>query len=185
MSSDEARRKFLTIRRSLDANYRAIASDAICRKLIRTRLFARSNAIAVYFAQADEVDLGKFIDTAWRCGKRVYAPVVVRKRQMFFSHVSRDSELCRSRYGIWEPKNGERIAAMDLDWVLMPVVAFDAALHRIGMGGGYYDRAFAFCNYRHRVLLPRLSGIAFACQETDTIVRNPWDIGVSRVFTES
>ena len=185
MSSAELRQKHLAIRRSLDADYRSHASDTICRKLVRSRLFARSDAIAVYFALADEVDLGKFVENAWRCGKRVYAPVIVRKRQMFFSRVTRNDELSRNRYGIWEPKNGEQIAARDLDWVLMPLVAFDAALHRIGMGGGYYDRAFAFRNHRHRATPPHLTGVAFACQETDGIEQNPWDIGVSRVFTES
>lgn len=184
-TSDELRKHYLAIRRSLEPGIRTAASDAICRNLIRTRQFQRSDTIAVYFAQPDEVDLTKFIDAAWHSGKRVYAPLVVRKHCMLFSRVTRDSKLHRNRYGIWEAPDGERIAANDIDWVLVPTVVFDAAMHRIGMGSGYYDRAFAFRINRHHSLKPRLTGVAFACQKADRIVRNPWDIGVSRVFTES
>ena len=183
-NSRQLRTKMLDARRALSPAYRAAASDAICRKLVRSRQFERSTTIAVYFAQEDEVDLSNFVDAAWQSGKRVFAPIVAQKYEMFFSAVSRNSDLRRNRYGIWEVEQGEIITAEQLDWVLLPIVAFDAAMHRIGMGSGYYDRAFAFRMHRHRVLKPRMTGVAFACQETASIARNPWDIGVSRVFTE-
>lgn len=183
--SGELRQHFLGVRRSMDAEARSAASDTICRKLIRSRLFARSDTIAVYFAADDEVDLSKFLDVAWRCKKQVLAPLILRKHRMLFSRVTRDSKLRRNRYGIWEAPDGDFVSPRDLDWVLTPVVVFDAALHRIGMGGGYYDRAFAFRRHRHRSIKPQLTGVAFACQETGEIAANPWDIGVSRIVTET
>jgi 5-formyltetrahydrofolate cyclo-ligase len=132
----------------------------------------------------DEVDLDGFIRIAWACGKKLFAPRILRKHEMFFVELGPDSPVVRNRYGIWESPNGHARAARTLDWILVPMVAFDADMHRIGMGGGYYDRALAFARHTQSAKLPRLTGVAFACQEVAAISANPWDIGVSRVYTE-
>jgi 5-formyltetrahydrofolate cyclo-ligase len=53
------------------------------------------------------------------------------------------------------------------------------------MGGGYYDRTFAFLRGRRQLLKPKLVGLAFACQEVPPIAANPWDIRLFSVITES
>lgn len=184
MSAENQRRESLAARRALSTNYRATASDAICRQLVRSRRFANSTTIAVYLAQRDEVSLDDFISVAWKCGKRVCVPVVAQKFAMHFALLTPESSIVRNRYGIWEAKSDAYVLARDIDWVIVPTVAFDAAMHRIGMGSGYYDRAFAFRKHTHRSLPPVLSGAAFACQEVPAIAPNPWDIGLSRIFTE-
>ena len=163
---------------------RSAASDSINRQLLRSRQFARAKSIGVYLATRDEVDLDAFIRGAWRQNKRVYAPRVSRNHEMFFLELSSDSRIVRNRFGIWEPVDGIEVAPRSLDWIIVPMVVFDTDNHRIGMGGGYYDRALSFAQHRHRVLLPRLSGVAFACQEAAPFASNPWDIGVSRVFSD-
>ena len=183
MNSEQLRRQCLDRRRSLGAAYRASASDAICRQLVRSHQFAKSTSIAAYLSQPDEVNLDGFIAVAWKCCKRVYVPVVAQKHKMHFALLTPDSNITRNRYGIWESSSSRLIEARELDWVIVPTVAFDAALHRIGMGGGYYDRAFAFRKNLHRALPPVLTGAAYACQEVESIAANPWDIGLSRVFT--
>ena len=162
---------------------RSAASDSINRQLLRSRQFARADSIAVYLATRDEVDLDAFIRSAWHLGKRVYAPRVARNREMFFLQLFPDTRIVRNRFGIWEPADGVDVSPRSLDWIILPLVAFDADNHRIGMGGGYYDRALAFTRHRHRVLKPRLTGVAFNCQKSDSFSANPWDIGVSRVYS--
>jgi 5-formyltetrahydrofolate cyclo-ligase len=178
------RKRCLEARRRLTAVERHAASDAIVRQLLRSNLFARSQTIGVYFSMYDEVDLDGFIRTAWACGKKLFAPRILRKHEMFFVELGPDSLVIRNRYGIWESRNGQVRAARTLDWIVVPMVAFDTDMHRIGMGGGYYDRALAFARHTQAVRLPRLTGVAFACQEVAAISANPWDIGVSRVYTE-
>ena len=95
-----------------------------------------------------------------------------------------ESKLVRNRYGIWEVDDDQYFPARSLDWIILPMVAFDAEMHRVGMGGGYYDRALAFARHSHAWSQPRLAGVAFARQQVANLHANPWDIGVSRVFTE-
>jgi len=139
----------------------------------------------VYFASNDEVNVDAVVRIAWQAGKSVFAPKILRNGGMFFSELEPDSPLCKNRFGIWEVLGGNVCSPKKLDCVLVPLVAFDGALHRIGMGGGYYDRAFAFLKNRHRTSIPYLTGVAFACQQTEKIIANPWDIGVSRIVTEN
>lgn len=179
------RKRSLAARRALSPEYRAAASAAICRKLVRSRQFSRAHRIAVYFANYDEVHLDAVIRAAWRSGKAVFAPRILRNEEMFFSEMSADSTLRKNRFGIWESLNTPYCRPEELDWVIAPLVAFDGALHRIGMGGGYYDRTFAFLKNGGAARKPDYTGVAFACQKTEEIPANPWDIGVSRIVTET
>jgi 5-formyltetrahydrofolate cyclo-ligase len=99
--------------------------------------------------------------------------------------VTPDSDLVHNEWGLLEPVSGDVIEPKELDVVLTPLVAFDAERHRIGMGGGYYDRTFAFLHERRRRFRPKLVGLAFDCQRTEKIAVNPWDITLYRVITES
>ena len=166
----------------MTAAERGTASDSINRQLLRSRRFRNSNAIGVYLATHDEVDLDAFIWSAWARGKRIYAPRVAHNHEMFFLQLLPESRLIRNQYGIWEPDEGAGVSPRELDWIILPMVAYDNDGHRIGMGGGYYDRALAFARHRHRSVKPWLTGAAFACQEALHIIANPWDIGVSRVY---
>ena len=184
-SASSLRKQGLAARRDLSDCYRARASASVCRQLIRSRQFARAERVAVYFASNDEVNVDAVMRVAWQAGKSVFAPKILRNGGMFFSELKPDSSLGRNRFGIWEALGNEYCPPDQLDCVLVPLVVFDGALHRIGMGGGYYDRAFAFLKNRHRTSIPYLTGVAFACQRTEKICANPWDIGVSRVVTEN
>ena len=163
---------------------RSAASDSINRQLLRSRQFGRAQAIGVYLATIDEVDLDAFIRTAWALDKRVYAPRVAHNHEMFFLPLSPESAIVRNQYGIWEPAEGVEVSPGMLDWIILPMAVFDSNNHRIGMGGGYYDRALAFTRYHHAALPPRLTGVAFACQKAAPFASNPWDIGVSRVYSD-
>ena len=182
---DTLRHRHMTARRRMTSVERASASDTICRRLSLTRMFCRSRDIAAYLAMYDEVNLDSFIRAAWASGKRIYVPRILPGYEMQFTRLATDTQIVRNRFGIWEPEAGDIIEAHRLDWAIVPLVAFDRSAHRIGMGGGYYDRAFAFLRHKNRTLKPRLSGVAFACQETAQITPNPWDIGLSRVYTET
>lgn len=104
---------------------------------------------------------------------------------MTFVEISPDTELLGNRYGIQEPVSGETVGARELDIVLLPLLGFDICGNRIGMGGGYYDRAFSFLKNRECYLRPKLIGLAYASQRLDEISPSPWDIPLFRVVTES
>lgn len=93
--------------------------------------------------------------------------------------------LVANRYGIPEPDVAEQalLHPTELALAVVPLVAFDRACHRLGMGGGWYDRSFAF---RHeRAAPPFLVGAAFALQGVDRLEAAAWDVALDAVCTET
>ena len=70
-----------------------------------------------------------------------------------------------------------------LSLVLLPLVAFDAKGNRMGMGGGYYDRAFEF-KQKTLSYLPRLIGLAHELQKKEQLPTESWDIPLFAIFTD-
>ena len=72
-----------------------------------------------------------------------------------------------------------------LDLIVIPLVGVDGAGRRLGMGGGFYDRALAFRRHRRRWPGPHLAGLAFDCQRTDSSFAEAWDVKLDSLATES
>ncbi|MDH5514996.1 MAG: 5-formyltetrahydrofolate cyclo-ligase, partial [Gammaproteobacteria bacterium] len=122
----------------------------------------------------------------WTLGKKIYLPVLVpfSDNRLWFAHFVPGDRLVYNRYGIPEPASRNLIKPTALDLVLTPLVAFDVHGHRIGMGGGYYDRRFAFLRQRTRWRKPRMLGIAYDMQKQERILSNAWDIPMDAIVTE-
>jgi 5-formyltetrahydrofolate cyclo-ligase len=89
-----------------------------------------------------------------------------------------------NRYGIPEPvAPGELLEPFQLDLVLVPLLGFDRRGHRLGHGGGYYDRSFAFLNEQVRPTEPLLVGIAYDFQELEIVNEEPWDVALDFIAT--
>ena len=183
-STSDLRRAALKARRALPGGLRAEASGIICRRLCGGREFLSGDSIGCYLPSPDEVDTLPIVARAWRAGKRVYAPVVFPPDGMIFRELRPDTTLERNTFGLWEPVEGPTLCPRQLDMVVTPVVAFDDEAHRIGMGGGYFDRTFSFLKRRRLWLQPKLVGVAFDCQRVKHIRSRPWDIAMYRVVTE-
>jgi 5-formyltetrahydrofolate cyclo-ligase len=84
--------------------------------------------------------------------------------------------LVRASWGGEQPDTSAALETPDL--ILVPLVAFDAAFHRIGQGGGHYDRYLAAHPSALRV------GIAWDFQQIDAIKPQPWDMPLDAVLTE-
>lgn len=172
-------------RRNMSPEDREIASLVIAESVIRESFFRRTRFIASYLPTADEVNTWPLIERAWRMKKRIFAPVVEKNQSLRFREIGPNCEFRTNRFGIQEPASGEFVAANRLDIVFTPLVAFDAQCNRIGMGGGYYDRTFAFQKSRGAFIKPKLAGLAFECQRVEQITASPWDIQLFQIFTES
>ena len=135
-----------------------------------------------------EVDLSKLMKAAIRSGKTLFLPVIDTgcRKEMHFRSVSPALELRRNRFGVLEPLpfRSRRIPLSDLDLILMPVVGFDVRGTRLGMGGGYFDRALAEISTRP-AFAQRVIGVAFDCQRIEYLERKDWDVPVTTVVTET
>ena len=181
----QQRSKALKARRELDDNARDIANSRINEKFIRSHEFSAARTVACYLPMDDEVDPSRIIKRAWCAKKRVFCPVIGKNGVMIFRQLDHDTTLQRNYFGLWEPVNGVTVASNSLDLVVTPLVAFDIMNNRIGMGGGFYDRSFAFLKHKQRWLRPKLIGLAYACQKVEVIETNPWDIRLYSVITDA
>jgi 5-formyltetrahydrofolate cyclo-ligase len=188
-SARETRRQLRARRRDLPREQRLAAERSIHRTLDRLRIWRRGHRIAVFLGMPDEVDLRPCFAAAWRRGVRLYVPRILdlRRAEMTFVPLDRDAPLARNRYGIDEPvvAIGRRVAALNLDTVLVPLLGFDANGHRLGMGAGFYDRALRRRLDRANAFRrPLLVGVAYAAQQVERIPRESWDVPLDLVVTE-
>lgn len=172
-------------RRSLSAAQQRAAAQQINRHLGHHPLFVRARHIACYVAADGEPDISRLADRASLWGKHIYLPVIQNQR-LFFAPYRPGDPLRRNRYGIPEPcrANTPLLTARILDLILTPLVAFDCRGNRLGMGGGFYDRALSFLRRRRRWNKPRVLGIAHGFQEVVQLDAAPWDVPLCGVATD-
>jgi 5-formyltetrahydrofolate cyclo-ligase len=164
-------------------------SARICETLIRSPILRRAKRIACYFAHGKEVDLTNLMLAAWQRNKQIFLPVLAQfpKGHLWWLPYTVDTPLYRNRFGISEPQHPKRLRRTklrSLDVILMPLVAFDAKGHRIGMGGGFYDRSLARLHHDHSWHRPLRIGVAFSWQQVPSIRAQAWDIPLDAVATE-
>ncbi|WP_295879510.1 5-formyltetrahydrofolate cyclo-ligase [uncultured Thiohalocapsa sp.] len=183
------RRRLRTARRALDSRSQRAHAQAIVRNLLRARLLQGAKRVALYVAADGEPDIRQRLAGLPGRGRRWYLPVLrghAAGRLWLVRH--RPGEPLRpNRFGILEPvRRHRRIQPMHaLDLILVPLVGFDAACNRLGMGAGFYDRSLAPLRRRQHWRRPRLVGIAHECQRVERLVPQPWDVPLDAVVTES
>jgi len=186
MTKAEIRRQMRTKRRSLTASQRRQASQRLLHSLRHSPRFQFSRRVAVYLTNDSEIDTAVFIRDLQKRGKQLFLPVLhpLRKGHLSFLPYRRNTPMQTNRFGIAEPdfRRWRAVPARYLDLVCMPLVAFDNAGNRLGMGGGFYDRTLAFMHRPGNK--PALIGCAFECQQTESLPAEPWDIPLSAIATE-
>jgi 5-formyltetrahydrofolate cyclo-ligase len=172
-------------RRAVSAAERKASAQLIAHNVDCWLHLRPSWRIALYAALPEELDTAPLLELARARGCRVYLPRIDRHslgRKMQFVEMS---ERHRSnRLGIVEPEGMRIIGARWLDVVFLPLVGFDASGVRLGTGGGYYDRAFAFRRWRKVWHTPQLVGLAYAFQQVEAITSAAHDVLLDAVVTE-
>lgn len=179
------RREMIRRRKSLDPRFIESASAAIAAAFCRHQAFWRTGSIAAYMAANGEVDTGRIMQAAWLRKKRIFLPVMTGGH-LKFSELKKGGKMRANAFGILEPvyKKQDLKPPCSLEIVLVPLVAFDRNFNRVGMGGGYYDRAFAFSKFRKNWRKPLLVGVAYSFQQVDKINAEAWDVPLHAVITE-
>lgn len=134
-------------------------SDIILEKLEKSEHFINAQNVLLYYSLPDEVQTEKFIKK-WNNIKNIILPVVNGNDLLLRKYNS--SIIASGHYSIMEPTKGELINPSDIDFAIIPGVAFDQSNNRLGRGKGFYDR-----------LLPQLNckmvGLAFHFQMIENI----------------
>lgn len=178
----ELRRQMLALRRSLSEKERHEMSMQIRKELLSRREIQEAENILCYANYGQEVETLPFLADCLLLGKRVYCPLVIG-REMEFYRISSIDELKEGFHGIPEPLGDETRLyfpkkGSQKDVMIMPGVVFDLSYHRIGYGGGYYDR------YLSRIKNLYTVAVAFSHQIVDEIPFEEYDICPQIILTE-
>lgn len=172
-------------RQSLGAAMRIHAAEQLATRLAALPLLPDTGYVAGYWAMDGELALH-----AWQlrlpAGLVYCLPVLDEQAQVLrFAPWRSGDPLVTNRYGIPEPDLAPEslLPADALGAALVPIVGFDIHCNRIGMGGGWYDRTFAF--RRGAAAPPWLIGTAFECQRVDALAPQHWDVPMDAICTES
>jgi 5-formyltetrahydrofolate cyclo-ligase len=171
------------LRRMLPAGLRNRAARRAAERLAAWGALRQARRVAVYLATPAEISTQPLIVRLQR-RSRLYAPVIEHRGVMRFVALPTPATPLRRRdaLDLVRPHNSRPYRSpRKLDVVLVPLVAFDADCNRLGAGGGFYDRTFAF---RKRGGKPLLIGYAFDVQRVDRVPCEPWDIRLDAVITE-
>ncbi|MFT4613540.1 MAG: 5-formyltetrahydrofolate cyclo-ligase [Bacteroidia bacterium] len=179
LSKSELRQHLREQRRQLTADQQHRASQALTHSVEQLPAWQSASRVALYLAADGEIDLAGVAQLARLQGKALFLPVI-SEETLVFALWEAGGDLKPNRFGINEPTaDAPRSQPSLLDIICLPLVAWDAAGGRLGMGGGYYDRALA--NERAGTLL----GLGHEVQQVEKVPRDRWDVKLDYIATES
>ena len=188
MSAADLRQQFRALRRAIPPAERHTAARQLARQVGSLKVFVNAHHIAAYLAVDSELDPAPLLERAWALGKQVYLPVLAGNpaAHLLFAPYYPDAAMQPNRFGILEPDVPavELLSPQRLDLVFTPLVAFDTRSTRLGMGGGFYDRTFAFRRNPAHLPRPLLLGLAYELQKVAELPRQSWDIPLDGIATE-
>lgn len=181
----QLRQRLAEQRRALTPAHRIAAAQGLRRSLEQLPEYLADARVAGYWAVNGELPLNLIIPPLASRGQQFLLPVIGPAQQLRFAPWQAGEDVEPNRHGIPEPaRPAELLEPFQLDLVLVPVTGFDRRGNRLGTGGGYYDRAFAFLNEQVRPTEPLLVGIAYAFQELPEIEEQPWDVPLDFIATD-
>ena len=183
-SHDEMRQHNRKLRAGLAAHQLEQSAQSLVARIVALDAYRQAQRVAAYFAVNGEIGLDPVIDHALVAGKQVFLPNLDQKT-LRFSPYFREQKMRINKFRLPEPDVGdeEMLAPAQLDLVLAPLVVFDADRNRIGMGGGFYDRSFAF-RKDSAIDRPVLIGVAHELQKVERIAPEDWDVRLDMVVTD-
>lgn len=146
-------------------------------------LSARRGAVALFVSQDGEIDTAPLREQLHSAGRVIALPWIDPAGQMQFREHRAGDPLEPGRYNIpVPPASSPQTMPADLAIMVMPLVAYDAAGTRLGMGGGFYDRFLGPLAPDQR---PLLLGLAHSAQRAKSpLPRADWDVPLNALLTE-
>ena len=175
-------------RQAVRAPYARQAAAKFVELIVELDWYKNANRIAAYLPFNGEADPLPLMDRALIDGKQIFVPIIVNKSEpLRFEAWTRETKVTENKFHIREPNASETsITPAELDLVITPLVAFDGQRNRLGVGGGYYDRTFAFLNdVATADRRPLLVGLGYELQRIKKIDSKKHDVKLNAVVTET
>ena len=176
MKKIKLRKKILKKRKYFNIKDKEINFSKLIKLLKRE---VSSNKIGIYYPIGSEVSTISLIKNLRNKKYIISLPVLEKNFKMSFYEWNENSSLKINNFGIPEPFKLKKITPSAL---IIPTVAFDANLNRLGYGGGFYDRFINKIEKSKKILK---IGLALSCQKINKVPTNKFDKKMNYIFTEN
>ena len=173
MNKSQIRKKILKVRKKSNLKRFKINFKHLLNILNSENIKGKN--VGGYYPYNNEVDVLEILKKFEKKKYLISLPKIKDNFQMDFFKWSFNDPLMINKYGIPEPVSNKKIYP---DILLVPLVAFDNELNRIGYGGGFYDR------YIKKTKKIITIGLAFSFQKVKKIQTNKFDIKLDFIITE-
>lgn len=164
----------------LSGNYqkeRILQSIRIKEAIQKSLVFSHASSILLFASLPDEIDTDGWI-SEWSDSKRIVMPCVGNSDEpLLRSFVGWNQIEIEPRFGIRQPLGPVCTDFTSIELAILPGVAFDSQMHRLGRGKGYYDRLLPYLSKAYRI------GVCFDFQFVEHLPAGPLDIPVDAVFS--
>lgn len=185
MDKQLLRQEMMARRQALEGAERQRLSQAAQAHLIASEWFDRAGLILLYQPMRGETETSLVAAAALKAGKRLALPRVVKSPRglTLYAYAGDPGALAPGAYGILEPDPGwAQVGPGEVGLAVVPGVAFDRHGHRLGYGGGFYDRTLPLVRSANPAAV--LVGLAYEFQVVPALPRDPHDIPVDGLATE-
>ena len=207
----QLRRQIRLARQQLSDNEQQQAATQLVQQAQNLPELQHAKHIAIYLSNDAELNTMPLIKALWQQGKQLYLPVLhlFCPGYLLFQQYNATTPMRPNRFGIAEPvPDVSQLRLLnELDVVLLPLVAFDAQGHRLGMGGGFYDRTLASLQHKaahthsakalsakaqpahakptdcQAKATPTLIGLAHNCQQVAAVPTQAWDVPLTLLIS--
>lgn len=178
MNKDELRAMMRKGRREMTADEVLSKSARIQKQLFSFDKYVNAKTVMLYVSAFNEPSTIEIIKDAIEYGKRVVLPVSdTATETIVLSYLDSLDDLEKGAYGISEPKAVKPADLADIDFILVPGLAFDKKGNRMGFGKGYYDKLLCKTNAEKTAL-------CYEFQLFDEINADDHDIPMNTIITE-
>ena len=176
MKKSDIRKKFLLLRKRKYRENISIDSYKFFKFLKKKNI--KSKNIGCYYPFNFEINILNILEILEKKNYRISLPLISKNNIMNFFQWSKNHPLKINKYGIPEPMSKNKKYP---EILLIPLVAFDNQLNRLGYGGGYYDRYISRLTKNRKILK---IGIGFSFQKINKLPTNKYDQKLDIVMTE-
>jgi len=176
VNKTELRKKILKIRKLANKNNVKINSNKIFKILKENNI--KKKLVGGYFPVNYEVDDLDILKEFYKKKYKISLPIIKKNFEMDFYEWPFNDPLKINQYGIPEPNSNNLLYP---DIILVPLVAFDKNLNRLGYGGGYYDRLIDKLSKRKKILK---IGLALSIQKIKEIPVTKYDKKLDYIVTD-
>ncbi len=179
----ELRKRLRAMRLALPAAARMRAAEAVVPHLLSLAELRSPGYVAGYWAMHGELPL-HVLQMRLPAGVVWCLPCIQAGGSLRFAPWRPGDPLVSNQFGIPEPdlSPDALLRAEDMAAIVVPLLGFNRAGQRLGMGGGFYDRTLAF--RKSAAMPPRLVGVGYATQEVADLPVDDWDVRLDTVVTD-